>query len=168
MAGTFEIPKIRLDHSSFILGFGSLVLLVFIGVLVAAIVDAVIQRRKIEIRGATDETKEEEAAVVASGREGMDQRVSTQAFGSAVVPAVPQDPIRQAYSRLQLSRNIREAASNILETEAEIREARRKDAFLGALYSNEKDKARSSIVRKELAVFALLVGVGLIGAFGLH
>ncbi len=95
-------------------------------------------------------------------------RHPSQPRGSAVMPPTPNDPWRRAHSRLQASTNLREAASEVLEVEAGIRKARRRDKYLAALYTNERSKARTSIVRRELAVVMLLAVGGMIAVWGLR
>jgi hypothetical protein len=95
-------------------------------------------------------------------------RHPSQPRGSAVIPPIPNDPWRRAHSRLQGATNLREAASDLLEVEAEIRRVRRRDQYLAALYTNERSKARTSIVRRELAVVMLLAVGGMIAVWGVR
>jgi hypothetical protein len=153
------------------IGLTSLSALVLLVMLVISVVAAYIERKEIEARLGDAErllnasTREVPRAV--GGREGMTQRHPLQSYGSAVVPATPNDPWRRAHSRLDTATNLREAASEVLDINAEIKTARSKAHMLGVIYANEKAKARTAIMRKELGVFILLAIVGAIAAFGL-
>lgn len=95
-------------------------------------------------------------------------RHPSQPLGSAVIPATPNDPWRRAHTRLQASTNLREATNNVLANEVGIQKARRRDKYLSALYTNERTKARTSIVRRELAVVVLLAIGGMIAVWGVR
>jgi hypothetical protein len=153
------------------IGLTSLSALVLLVMLVISVVAAYIERKEIAAR--LGDAKRLLKSSTATGppatgrREGMSQRHPLQSYGSAVVPATPNDPWRRAHSRLDTATNLREAASEVLDINAEIKTARSKAHMLGVIYANEKAKARTAIMRKELGVFILLAIVGAIAAFGL-
>ena len=95
-------------------------------------------------------------------------RQASQLHGSAVLPPVPNDPLRQAHTRLQVAGSLREAASSVLENQASIKQASKRDKYLTALYTGERTKAATSIVRQELAVVILLTLGGLMAVWGVR
>ena len=156
------------------IGLTSVSALVLLVMLVVSVVAAYVERKEIEARlGDAERLVNASKASTATGpaatgrREGMSQRHPLQSYGSAVVPPTPSDPWRRAHSRLVSATNLREAASDVLDINAEIKTARNKAHMLGVIYANEKAKARTAIMRKELGVFILLAIVGAIAAFGL-
>ena len=150
------------------IGFTSLGALVLLVLLITAVVAAYADRKEIEARLRDEERLlKGELTKITKGKEGMTQRDPTQSYGSAVIPATPSDPWRRAYSRMNSATNLREAASDVLDINAEIKKSRAKAHMLGVIYDNEKAKARTAIMRKELGVFVLLAIVGAIAAFGL-
>ncbi len=138
-------------------------------VLVIAIVSAILERAAIEaaVPPPSDGTKTPDDRL--EGFVPMQPgRHPSQPEGSAVMPAVPNDPWRRAHSRLQVATNLREAANEVLGVQADIVKARRRDKYLAALYTNERSKARTSIVRRELAVVLLLAVGGMIAVWGVR
>ena len=110
-----------------------------------------------------------EPAGVLSKTEGLTPgRQASQLHGSAVLPPVPNDPLRQAHTRLQVAGSLREAASSVLENQASIKQASKRDKYLTALYTGERTKAATSIVRQELAVVILLTLGGLMAVWGVR
>ena len=156
------------DQTIVAIGLTSVGALVLLVLLITAVVAAYADRKEIEAR-LSDEEKllKGELTKITKGKEGMTQRDPTQSYGSAVIPATPSDPWRRAYSRMNSATNLREAASDVLDIDGEIKKARAKAHMLGVIYDNEKAKARTAIMRKELGVFVLLALVGAIAAFGL-
>ena len=134
-------------------------------ILVVAIVAALYERTKIK-------TAIPSVDVSSSLSEGFvplnPGRHPSQPLGSAVMPATPNDPWRRAYTRLQASTNLREAASDVLAVDVGIHKARHRDKYLAALYTNERSKARTAIVRRELAVVLLLAIGGMIAVWGVR
>jgi len=94
-------------------------------------------------------------------------RHPSQPKGSAVIPASPTDPWRQAYTRMQSANQLREAAARVLENRASLRKAAKHDQYLAALYADERTRAETSLVRREGAVIILLTMAGLIAVWGL-
>lgn len=147
--------------------FGSLGILLTT-ILVVAIVAALYERTKIKTAmpsvdvSSTPDNLAEGFVPLNPGRH------PSQPLGSAVMPATPGDPWRRAYTRLQASTNLREAASDVLAVDVGIQKARHRDKYLAALYTNERSKARTAIVRRELAVVLLLAIGGMIAVWGVR
>jgi len=93
-------------------------------------------------------------------------RHPSQPRGSAVIPALPTDPWRQAHTRMQSANQLREAASRVLENRASLRQAAKRDRFLAALYADERSRAQTSLVRREAAVVIMLTMAGLMAVWG--
>lgn len=137
--------------------------------LIAAIVAGLYERAQIEARlpaavsdiGGPD-SKAEGFIPMQPGRHPSQPR------GSAVIPAIPNDPWRQAHTRMQVASSLREAASTVLDTEAAIRRAEHRDRFLSALFSSERTKATTSVVRREMTMVLLLAIGGAIAVWGLQ
>lgn len=156
------------DQTIIALGFTSLGALALLVLLIIAVISAYIDRKEIEARLSDEENLlKGELTKITKGKEGMAQRDPRQSYGSAVIPATPSDPWRRGYSRMHSATNLREAASDVLDINADIKKTRAKAQMLGVIYDNEKAKARTAIMRKELGVFVLLALVGAIAAFGL-
>jgi hypothetical protein len=156
------------DQTMVAIGFTSLGALALLVLLIIAVAAAYIDRKEIEARLSDEENLlKGELTKITKGKEGMAQRDPRQSYGSAVIPATPSDPWRRAHSRMDSATNLREAASDVLDINAEIKKTRAKAQMLGVIYDNEKAKARTAIMRKELGVFGLLALVGAITAFGL-
>jgi len=137
--------------------------------LVAAVLAGLYERAQIEAR----------LPAAASDTEGPDTnsegftpapggRHPTQAPGSAVIPAVPNDPWRQAHSRMQVAGSLREAASDVLDTHAAIKKAQQRNRYMSALFSSERTKASTSVVRREMTLMLLLTLGGVIAVWGLQ
>jgi len=156
------------DQTMVAIGFTSLGALLLLVLLIIAVTAAYIDRKEIEARlSDEDNLLKGELTKITKAKEGMTQRDPLQSYGSAVIPATPRDPLQRAYSRMNSATNLREAASNVLDINAEIKNTRAKAHMLGVIYDNEKAKARTAIMRKELGVFVLLALVGAIAAFGI-
>jgi len=95
-------------------------------------------------------------------------RHASQPKGSAVIPASPTDPWRQAHTRMQSANKLREAAAAVLENQASLRKTAKRDRYLAALYADERTRAESSLVRREGAIIILLTIAGLIAVWGLE
>lgn len=137
--------------------------------LVAAVVAGLYERAQIEARlpapasdvgGPDDQT--EGFIPMRPGRH------PSQPPGSAVIPAVPNDPWRQAHTRMQVAGSLREAASKVLDNHAAIRKAHQRDRYLSALFTSERTKASTSVVRRELTMILLLAIGGGIAVWGLQ
>lgn len=112
------------------------------------------------------------AGMTQSHREGFiplkEGRHPSQPRGSAVIPASPTDPWRQAHTRMQSANQLREAASRVLENRASLRQMAQRDHFLAALYADERSRAQTSLVRREAAVVIMLTIAGLMAVWGIE
>lgn len=139
--------------------------ILFSALLLMAVVAGLYERARID---ASVPLPAEDVMKLDTRSEGFTGRHPSQAKGSAIIPAVPNDPRRQAHTRLQVAGNLREAASNILDTHQAILRAEKHDRYLATLFDSERSKLATSIVRRELAVIGLLTLGGAIAVWGLR
>ena len=88
-------------------------------------------------------------------------RVASQPRGSAVVPPSPNDQARVRHIRLAATERLQSAAGRVLENQASLAATANKNRYLSALYVNERSKAASQVMRRELLVGLFLVAAGL-------
>lgn len=95
-------------------------------------------------------------------------RHPSQPEGSAVIPASPTDPWRQAHTRMQSANRLREAGARVLENRASLQKTAKHDRYLAALYADERTRAKTSLVRREGVVIIMLTLAGLIAVWGME